>query len=576
LTTNELGYPTTERNEEPSELYCYCEHTAERFRGWLRRKYDDDIEALSEAWACTPSRLRYHDWAQARPPRSTPVGRRGIGSPGHWLDWQTFTSRNWANFVGWQNRIIKSADTEHPTTTNLVGQLYSPRGVDQWLYPDMVDAVGFDLYPVTSREQPPYTISLRLDYARSPAVHSGKPFWLPEIESGPIGGWVLGPGQDTTAEDIRRYDLESIAHGAKMILYQGYREWDSLPMHWGALVDLHGEPTERYEAAQQINRMVAANESLFLEAQPVRAQAAILWDHANAVASYGMGGQEFLMQAMQGAYNGLWSHGIPVEFVTPDLLLQGAGEQYRLLLMPFMMLVTESGGKALADYVEGGGTLVAFAKCGMLDDRSWYWHDRPGAGLADVFGVRERWIKRSDSVQLLPEPDADLFQGIAGPLAGHHHRQDFVLADDVEVLARYPDGDPAVTARKQGAGRAIHFGTHFDIATNLGEDSEHGQVWANLARLALARLAGAERSFVLSGDAKMDGHMLERGPERLFIVVNHGVEEATATVCLPGVRSDGSITNLLAQEKLEARLESEGLCFDITVQGYDCTALLIE
>jgi len=345
---NELGYPTTERNEEPSELYCYCEHTAERFRGWLRRKYDDDIEALSEAWACTPSRLRYHDWAQARPPRSTPVGRRGIGSPGHWLDWQTFTSRNWANFVGWQNRIIKSADTEHPTTTNLVGQLYSPRGVDQWLYPDMVDAVGFDLYPVTSREQPPYTISLRLDYARSPAVHSGKPFWLPEIESGPIGGWVLGPGQDTTAEDIRRYDLESIAHGAKMILYQGYREWDSLPMHWGALVDLHGEPTERYEAAQQINRMVAANESLFLEAQPVRAQAAILWDHANAVASYGMGGQEFLMQAMQGAYNGLWSHGIPVEFVTPDLLLQGAGEQYRLLLMPFMMLVTESGGKALA------------------------------------------------------------------------------------------------------------------------------------------------------------------------------------------------------------------------------------
>jgi len=176
---------------------------------------------------------------------------------------------------------------------------------------------------------------------------------------------------------------------------------------------------------------------------------------------------------------------------------------------------------------------------------------------------------------LLPEPGPEsgpgLFERIAGPLAGHHHRQDFVLADDVEVLARYPDGDPAVTARKQGAGRAIHFGTHFDIATNLGEDSEHGQVWANLARLA-----GAERSFVLSGDAKMDGHMLERGSERLFIVVNHGSEEATATVCLPAVNSDRSITNLLTEEGLEARLESEGLCFDITVQGYDGTALLIE
>lgn len=567
---NEIGYPTR-RLSGLTELYCYCEHTAARFREWLRCKYDGDIQALSEAWVCTPTRHRYHDWAQVRPPRSTPVGYRSIGSPGPWLDWLTFINQNFADFVAWQNGIIKTSDVEHPTTTNLVGLMSLPRGVDAWRYPDTVDAVGFDLYPVNRALKEHYWISQSLDYARSPAVHAGKPFWLPEIESGPIGGWVLGPGHATTAQDIRRYNLEAIGHGAKMILYQGYREWDPLPMHWGALVDLHGEPTERYEAARQVNQMVAEHETLFLEAEPVRAQVAILWDQANAIAVYGMGGHEFLLQAVQGVYSALWSQGFPVEFITPELLAAGAGVKYRLILMPFMMLVTKEGGRALADFVARGGTLVAFAKCAMLDGRSWYWHDRPGAGLASLFGVRERLIQKADPVLLLPESNTELFDGAAGPLAGHWHRQDFALADDVDVLARYPDGQPAVTVRSHGAGRAVAFGTHFDVATLLSDDSQHNRVYTNLARMA-----GVERPFLLNGDAHLDGHLLVRGDERLFIVANHGPSDVTTTVYIPAVSGDARVTNLFTGQRLESRRDREGLCFDITVSGYDGTALLIE
>ncbi len=567
---NEIGYPTR-RMSGLTEFYCYCEHTAARFREWLQSKYDGDIEALSEAWVCTPTRHRYHDWAQVRPPRSTPVGYRPIGSPGPWLDWQTFINQNFADFIAWQNEIIKTSDAEHPTTTNLVGLMSVPRGVDVWRYPDTVDALGFDLYPVNRPLKEPSWISQSLDYARSPALHAGKPFWLPEIESGPIGGWVLGPGHATTAQDIRRYNLESIAHGAKMILYQGYREWDPLPMHWGALVDLHGEPTERYEAARQVNQMVAEHETLFLEAEPVRAQVAILWDQANAIAVYGMGGHEFLLQAVRGVYGALWSQGLPVEFITPDLLAAGSGVKYRLILMPFMMLVTEEGGRALAGFVSRGGTLVAFAKCAMLDGRSWYWRDRPGAGLASLFGVRERLIQMTDSVALLPESNTELFDGVAGPLDGHWHRQDFVLADDVDVLARYPDGQPAVSVRAHGAGRAVAFGTHFDVATLLSDDSQHNRVYTNLARMA-----GVERPFLLNGDAHLDGHLLARGDERLFIVANHGPSDVKTTVYIPAISGDARVTNLFTGQRLESGRDREGLSFDITVSGYDGAALLIE
>jgi hypothetical protein len=89
-------------------------------------------------------------------------------------------------------------------------------------------------------------------------------------------------------------------------------------------------------------------------------------------------------------------------------------------------------------------------------------------------------------------------------------------------------------------------------------------------------LAGVELPFVLSDRAKLDGHLLERGAERLFIVVNHGAEEAGSTVCLPTVDGARSVTNLLTQERVETRPVSEGLCFDVTVPGWDGTALLIE
>ena len=125
-----------------------------------------------------------------------------------------------------------------------------------------------------------------------------------------------------------------------MMLYQGYREWDPLPLHWGALVDLNGEPTERYDEAARLNQVVLSHEALFLEAQPVRSQIGILVDQRNAIACQGMGAGAYLLEAIKGVYGAYWSQGYGVEFITPELLAEGKGAGYRLLLMPFMMLVT--------------------------------------------------------------------------------------------------------------------------------------------------------------------------------------------------------------------------------------------
>ena len=80
--------------------------------------------------------------------------------------------------------------------------------------------------------------------------------------------------------------------------------------------------------------------------------------------------------------------------------------------------------KALTEFVATGGAVVAFAKCGMINERSWYWRDRPG-GLTRLFGVKETQIAKSERVVLVPQADTVVFDGVTGPVMGHWHRQEF-------------------------------------------------------------------------------------------------------------------------------------------------------
>jgi hypothetical protein len=218
----------------------------------------------------------------------------------------------------------------------------------------------------------------------------------------------------------------------------------------------------------------------------------------------------------------------------------------------------------------------------MLNEKSWYWHDRPG-GLTELFGVGETRIAKSDAVALVPEPNTDLFDAIQGPLKGYWHRQDVKLLGNVQVLARYrtrtesgqSDGAPAVTQNRFGQGCAILFGTHFDIAARDPEAVEHRRVFANLARMAQV-----ERPFRVDGGPLLDGHLLSRegqlqtGPW-LFILINHGPEAAAAQVRIPGIRQTVTITDLFAGELVTATSGADGLRFEMPLDGYDSTALLI-
>jgi hypothetical protein len=162
---------------------------------------------------------------------------------------------------------------------------------------------------------------------------------------------------------------------------------------------------------------------------------------------------------------------------------------------------------------------------------------------------------------------------VSDPLKGHWHRQDFVLENGAQVLARYSDGAPAATLNEHGQGRGILFGTHFDVAALAPEASDHRRVFANLAVLA-----GVERPFLLKGGPLLDGHLLSAAGqrERVFILINHGPDPAQARVHLPGLRDAATVTDLFAEKELGVRPYQGRLGFKVPLDGYESTALLIE
>lgn len=479
---NEPGHPFVEREGRSADMYCYCHHSEDRFREWLKAKYGTP-EALSDAWRWDPTNHRYSAWSQVRAPRSTPTEWGVITG---YLDWRRFIAGRVAEFIGWQHDLLKSVTPDLPTMTNVfMWSRHDPFGVriaqDPWRLAPMVDAIGYDVYPgISAREytQPEY-VGLHLDYARSSAIAHGRAFWLPEIESGPINGFILGPDRWTDADDIRRLNIDGIGAGAELILYQGYREWDCIPIHWGALADLEGEPTERLTAAADVARAAGLAPGLLLGARAARARVAFLHDFDNGAICTGLGAMDMLLEAIRGAYRAIAGGGYEVEFVS---FAELDSLECELLVLPFTVLLPGPGASAIDAFVQRGGHVLAFAKVAMLDGQGWYWHRRPGGGLDRVFGAREARIDVIDEAITVAVPPHPRLPGWAGgSVTGAWHRQ-ALEPSTAEVVGRFADGSPALTVNAYGQGTAWLAGTHLDVGVTRYGEPATSRLLAAIAR----------------------------------------------------------------------------------------------
>ncbi|MFD6695860.1 beta-galactosidase [Micromonospora aurantiaca (nom. illeg.)] len=493
-------------------VHCYCDVSAEAFRGWLRERYGD-LDSLNAAWGTAFWSQRYHDWAEINPPRTAPT----FANPTQQLDFLRFSSDEQRAQLRAERELLNRLVPQPVTTNFMIGT--GIKYLDYHSWASDVDVVSNDHYLTAADPQPQVNLALAADHTRG--VAGGAPWLLMEHSTSAVN-WqprnvAKTPGQ------MRRNSLAHVARGADGVLFFQWRASRAgAEKFHSALVPHAGPDTKVF---REVCRLGADLRALAeVRGSRVDADVAILFDyeawwgaeldsHPSVDVTY--------TDRLSALHAALWRAGVTADVVHPSADLS----RYRLVVVPTLYLVRDADADALRRFVEAGGTAVVTYFSGIVDEHD---HIRlggyPGA-FRDLLGVRvEEFfpLREGETVRLDDGARADVWT-------------EWLHAEGAEVLAAYTDGPlpgvPALTRHAVGAGAAWYVGTRLDdeatdrlVARLLAETGVRPPVSAP-AGVEVVRRRSADRSWLF--------------------VVNHTTEPARLAVSgvelLGGARCDGEL-----------------------------------
>ncbi|MET7880514.1 beta-galactosidase [Micromonospora profundi] len=424
-------------------VHCYCDVTAEAFRGWLRERYGD-LGRLNDAWGTAFWSQRYGDWAEINPPRTAPT----FANPTQQLDFLRFSSDEQRAQLRAERALLKTLVRQPVTTNFMIGM--NVKHMDYHSWANDVDLVSNDHYLAAADPQAHVGLAFAADHTRG--VAGGEPWLLMEHSTSAVNWQPRNvaklPGQ------MRRNSLAHVARGADGVLFFQWRASRAgAEKFHSALVPHAGPDTKVFREVCQLGADLKALAEV--RGSRVDADVAILFDfeawwaveldsHPSVDVTYA--------DRLAALYGALWRAGVTADIVHPSADLSG----YRLVLAPTLYLVRDADVDALHRYVEAGGTAVVTYFSGIVDDND---HIRlggyPGA-FRELLGVRTEEffpLREGEQVRLDDGSTADVWT-------------EWLHADGAEVLASYTDGPlpgvPALTRHRVGAGAAWYVGTRLD------------------------------------------------------------------------------------------------------------------
>ncbi|MDX6352035.1 MAG: beta-galactosidase [Streptomyces sp.] len=432
---------------------CYCDTSAAAFRGWLRARYGDDLDALNHAWGTTFWSQWYYAWDEILPPRASGA----VGNPTHQLDWRRFCSDELLSLCTAERAVLRDAAPDVPATTNFM-VMRNFDALDYWDWAPELDIVSNDHYLISSDPEAELDIALSADLVRSLA--GGRPWLLMEHSTGAVNWQPVNRAK--LPGELRRNALAHVAHGADGIAFFQWRASKAGAEQWhSAMLPHAGTDSQIWRDVVQLGADLAALAEV--RGSTASASVAIVWDWdarwALELPSQPSGELSF-QDLVRDWYAPLWRAGVAVDFVRPDADLDG----YAAVLAPSLYLVDDAGAANLASYAERGGTLAVGFHSGQVDANC---HIRlggyPGA-FRELLGVHT-----DELFPLLPGETVGL-AGEVPPGARADLWSERVRPVGAEVVASYADGSlaglPAITRRGYGAGgSAWYVATHPDTAT---------------------------------------------------------------------------------------------------------------
>ena len=512
--------------------FDYSEDAERAFRKWCEERYGT-IDAVNDAWGTAFWAQRMNDFTEIVPPRF--IGDGNFMNPGKLLDFKRFSSDALKAYYVAERDALAEITPDLPLTTNfMVSAAGSVLDYDDW--GREVDFVSNDHYFIPGEahlDELAFSASLVDGIARK------DPWFLMEHSTSAVNwrpvNYRKEPGQ------LVRDSLAHVAMGADAVCYFQWRQSKAgAEKFHSAMVPHAGEDSAVFrdvcELGADLNTLA---DNGLLGTKLAKSKVAVVFDYESEWAS------EHTATPTQKVHHVdeplQWFRALADHGVTADVVpVRGAWDDYEMVVLPSVYLLSEETTRRVRDYVVGGGRLVVTYYTGISDEKDHVWLGGYPGSIRDVVGVRvEEFMPMGDDFPGVPD-----CLGLSNGAVAHDIADVIGSVDGTAtVLETFKDdpwtgmdGAPAIVAHTFGEGRSVYVGARLGrdgIALSLPEILDSlgmAEAGGNDGRVLRVEREGADGSrFVFSFNRT---HETVRVPVEGEVVVSSFAEVSGETISI--------------------------------------------
>lgn len=518
---------------------CHCNLCQEAFRGWLKARYDNSLEKINQAWWGPFWSHTITDWNQIESP--SPIGENLVH--GMNLDWRRFVTDQTIDF--YKNEIVplREVTPDIPITTNFMSdnpEFIPFRGLDYSKFAKEVDVISWDAYPAWHNDyEETYELASKVAFINDSFKSMKQKPWLLMESTPSLVNWHQ---YNKPKRPNMHYlsSMQMLAHGSDSNLYFQWRKsrGASEKFH-GAVVDHDGSAENRvFKEVSQVGATMDELSAKIVGTQR-KSEVGLLYDWESDWAledaqGFGLTTKHY-PQTLQKHYQAFWEKDIPVDVITKE----NTFEDYRLLVVPMLYLMSEETIQRLNNFVANGGTLVSSYITGLVNERDLTYLGGWKKELQEIFGIE-------------PLETDTYYPGDTNQIV--YADQTYTVKDyatvievkNAEVLARYADdfyaGTAAVTSNEYKKGKAYYIGARANEAFNR---EFYNQL---IEELDLKPLLKVEHNIGVS-------------------VQGREADDQTSTVFIMNFTEETQIANII--EKVQDSFTGEDITGEITLKPYE-------
>ncbi|MBI3921410.1 MAG: beta-galactosidase trimerization domain-containing protein, partial [Armatimonadetes bacterium] len=326
--------------------YCWSDYCLTKFRETLKAKYGT-LEKLNAGWE-----TQFADWNAVVPMTLAEVKNRPNAAP--WAEHRQFMDTTLQEFFQFVQKAIREVDPQARCGLSGTQAPEAGNGMDWW---KMCSAFNFDHT---------YNTGCSEEMRRSFALATGLE-WSPYY----AGYWQHGRRLEYNLFACLLHDTTGISAWYTPLFFYGDMTFSECGKDTrDLLAELKTGIWDQFRAVKRQHEGIA-----------------VLYSHPSIEAALLLGKEEAISAHRSAWVWMLEDLGLQYSFVSYEQLAKGELSKgaYRVLVLPMAMALSPGEVKAVRDFAANGGTVIADAYCGLMDDVC----RRKITGLLDdLFGIK--------------------------------------------------------------------------------------------------------------------------------------------------------------------------------------------